>query len=84
MLDDSITERKIEDQHAKTDNDPDEPEFDDDNVQLNVNQHSYGERSITDDSDNVTNNFDQEITKPRKILEQTESMMREFSKESEQ
>ena len=36
MLDDSITERKIEERHAKTDNNPDEPEFNDENVQLNV------------------------------------------------
>ena len=40
MLDDSITDRKIEDRHIKTDNDPDEPEFDGDNVQLNVEKQS--------------------------------------------
>ena len=28
MVDDSFTERKIEDPHIKTDNDLDEPEFD--------------------------------------------------------
>ena len=54
MLDDSITERKIKDQHVQTDNHPDEPEFDGDNVQLNVDQQSYGERSITYDSDSLT------------------------------
>ena len=36
MLDDSVTERKIEDRHDNTDKDPDELEFDGDNVQLNV------------------------------------------------
>ena len=48
MLDYSITERKIEDRHDKTYKEPDEPEFDVDNVQLNVGQQSYGEQSITD------------------------------------
>ena len=38
MLDDSITERKIEDRHDKTYKEPDEPELDGDNVQLNVDQ----------------------------------------------
>ena len=38
ILDDSITEREIEDRHAKTVNDPDEPELYGDNVQLNVGQ----------------------------------------------
>ena len=83
MLDDSIAERKIEDRHDKTCK-PDEPEFDGDNVQLNVDQQSYGEQSITDDSDNVTKNCDEEITKAREILEQTESMMTEDSNESDQ
>ena len=59
---------KIEDLHAKTDKDPDESEFYCDSVQLNVDQKSYGEQSITDDSDNVTYNCDQEITKAREIL----------------
>ena len=49
MLYDSITERKVEDRHLKTDNDPDDPESDADNVQLKVDQQSYGEQSITDD-----------------------------------
>ena len=43
ILDDSITERKIEDRHDKIDKDPDEPEFDVDNLQLNVDQLSYRE-----------------------------------------
>ena len=63
IFDDSITERKVEGQHVKTENDPDEPEFDGENVRLNNGQHSYGEKSISDDSDNVTENCDQEITK---------------------
>ena len=42
MPDNSITERKIEEHHAKTDNDPKESEYDGDNVQLNVGQQSYG------------------------------------------
>ena len=63
MLDDHITERTIEDRLVKTDKDPDEPEFDSENVKLNVDQQSYGEQSITDDSDNVTKNCDQETTK---------------------
>ena len=54
MLDDYITEHKIEDRYVKTDKDPDEHDFDGSNVQLNVEQQSYGEQSITDDSDNVT------------------------------
>ena len=36
MLDDSIKERKMEDRDEKTDKGPDEPEFDRENVQLNV------------------------------------------------
>ena len=59
MLDDSITERKIEDRHDRTDKEPDEPEFNGDTVQLNVDQQSYGEQSITDDNENVTKNCDQ-------------------------
>ena len=43
MLENSITERKIEDRHEKTDKDQDDPEYDGDNVQLNVDQQSYGE-----------------------------------------
>ena len=54
MLDDSITERRIEDRNAKSDKDPDEPEFDGENIQLNVDLQSCGEQSITDDIDNVT------------------------------
>ena len=65
MLDDFITERKIENRQDKTDKDPNEPEFDGVNAQLNVDQQSYGEQSITDDSDDVTKSCDQEITKAR-------------------
>ena len=54
MLDDSITERKIEGRHNKPDREPYEPEFDGDNVQLNVDQQSYGEQSITHDGNTVT------------------------------
>ena len=63
MLDNSITERNIERRKVKTNNDPDEPEFDCDGVQLNVDKQSYGEQSITDDSYSVTNNCDPEIKK---------------------
>ena len=56
MLYDSITERKIEDWHVKTKNDPYEPQFDGGNVQLNVEQQSYEEQSIIDDNDSVTRN----------------------------
>ena len=67
MLDDSITEHIIEDRNVKTDNCPDEPEYDGDIVQLNVEQELYGEQSITDDSDDVMKNRDQEITKSHEI-----------------
>ena len=40
MLDDSITERKLEDRNSQTDKDPDEPEYEDSNVQLNVDNSS--------------------------------------------
>ena len=43
---------------------------------MNVDQKSYGEQSITDDSDNVIKSCDQEITKAREILEQKENMMK--------
>ena len=82
MLDFFITERKIEDRHVKTGNDPDEPEYDGENVQLNVDQQSYGEQPITDDSDYATKTCDHEIIKARVILVQTGSMMKEISKES--
>ena len=51
---------------TKTDKGSDEPEFDGDNVQLNVDQQSYGEQSITDNRENVTKNCDREITKEQK------------------
>ena len=68
MLDDSITERKIEDRHDKTTKKPDEPELDGDNVQLNVDQQSYGEQSITNETENVTKNCDQRIKKSTRNL----------------
>ena len=46
-LDGSITKRKIEDRHEKTikeTDEPEEPEYDGDNVQMNVDQYSYGEQ----------------------------------------
>ena len=79
MLDDSITERKVEERHEKMYNDPNEPEeseYEGYYEQMNVDQQSYGEKSITDDSDNVNNDCDQEITNAREILEQTDSMMK--------
>ena len=79
-----MTKRKIEDCQVKTDNDPDEIEYDGYNVQLNIDQQSYGEQSIPDDSNRVTKNCDQEIKKTQEILEQTDNMMKESSKESDQ
>ena len=38
MLDDSITERNIEGRHVRADKHPDEPEFDCDNVKLNIDK----------------------------------------------
>ena len=73
MFDDCITQRKVEDCHERTEKDPCEPEFDDDNVQLNVDQQLYGEQSITDDSDNITKTRDKEITKACEIIEKLNS-----------
>ena len=61
VFDDFITKRKIEDRYTKTECDSDDPEFDGENMQLNIDQQSYGEQSINDDSDNVTKNCAQEI-----------------------
>ena len=44
MFDDSITKRKINDRHDETNKDPDEFEFDGENVQFNVDQQLYGEQ----------------------------------------
>ena len=66
MLDYSIIERKIEDRNDKTDKDPYESEFDGDNVQLNVDQQSYGELSINDDSDNVAKCYKQKSQRHEK------------------
>ena len=74
-----MTEHKIEDRHDTTYKEPDKPEFDGDNIQLNIEQQSYGEQLITDDSDNVINK-----PKAREILEETESMMRESFNEPDQ
>ena len=63
---------------------PDESEYDADNVKINVDQHSYGEQSITDDSDNVSKDCEQEITKAREILEQSNSTMKESYNEPDQ
>ena len=46
MRDDSIAERKIEDRHNVIYKEPDEPEFEDDNVQLNADQQSYGKNQL--------------------------------------
>ena len=37
---------------------PDEPEYDGYSVQMNVNQQTYGEQSITDDIGNVNKDCD--------------------------
>ena len=69
MLYDSVTERKIEDRHVKTRIDPYEPEYDGDNVQLNVYRQSYGEQSIAYDSDEVTRARDQQIKRHLKYCD---------------
>ena len=87
MHGDSIRECKIEDRQEKMNkepDEPDEPEYDGDNVQMNVEQQSYGEQSITDDRDNVNKDCDQEITKAREILEQKDGMMKGSSNEPDQ
>ena len=56
MLDDFITERKIEDQHDKSYKEPDYPDLDGDNVQLNIDQQSYGEQTITNNNEDETKN----------------------------
>ena len=71
MLEDSITERKIEDRHEKMNkepDEPDEPEYGVNNVQMNVDLQSYGEQSINDDSDNVNMDCNLEIRKTHEIL----------------
>ena len=45
-------------------------------INLNVDQQSYNEQLITDESNNVSNTRDQEITKEAEIPEQTEIMMK--------
>ena len=82
MLDDSITERMIEDRHEKMNkepDEPDEPEYDGDNVKMNVDQQSYGEQSITDDSESVNKDCYQSIKMAGEILGKTDNMMRESS-----
>ena len=72
----------IEERHKKMNNEPDEPgdpEYDGDHEQMNVDQQSYGEQSITDASYNVNKDCDQEITKTREILKQTDNTMKESS-----
>ena len=76
MLDDSTTKCKIEDRHEKMDKDPDETVYDGYDVEVNIEEPSYGEQSITDDRNNVMRTHHQEFTKLREILEQTESMMK--------
>ena len=46
--------------------DPDEPEFDGDYIQLNVDQQSYGEQPITNVSDNVATNCEEESQRHEK------------------
>ena len=82
MLDDSITGRKIEDRHEKMNKEsdvPEEPEYNGDSVQINVDQQSYGEQSSTDDIDNVNKDCDQGIAKVRLIVEQTHSMIKSYN-----
>ena len=56
----------IKDRNVKTDNDPDQPEFDGENLQINVYQKPYGEQSVTDDSDSVTKDCDHEMKRLKK------------------
>ena len=84
MTEDSITEREIGDWLDKIHKEPDEPELDSDRVQLKIDQSSYGEQSITDDSGSVNKNCDDEVTKIREILEQKERMVKERSDEPDQ
>ena len=51
---DFISKCEIKDCYKKTDKDPDEPEWYNDNVQFKVDKQWYGEKSITNDSDNLT------------------------------
>ena len=62
----------------------DEPKFDGNNVQLNVDQQSYGKQSIPNDSDNVIKSCGNEIKKAREILEQRECIVKGSSKKSKQ
>ena len=66
----------------RTDNDRDEPEYDGDNIQLNSDKQSYGEKSTTHDNDNMNKNCDQEIIRAREILKQRKKMKQKSSKES--
>ena len=87
MIDDSITEFKIEDNQVKMNmesDEPDEPEYDGDNVKMSVDQQSHGEQSTTDDNENVNKDCDKEITKVRLILEQTDRMMEESYNEPDE
>ena len=63
MIDDTITEHRIEDLNVKKDRDPDEPEYDGVNIKLNIDKKSYREQSITDDRNIANKNCDQKITK---------------------
>ena len=65
MLDDSTIERKIEDRSVKASQCPSEPKLVSENVQLNVDQHSYGEQAVTDNSNNVPKNCYRKITMQR-------------------
>ena len=69
MLDDSITERKIKYPNVRTDNDPDEAEYDDDNIQLNIDQQSYRKPPLANDSEIVIKNYDQKIAWASDILD---------------
>ena len=59
MIHDSITEGKMEDCDTITKRDSDEPEYNGDYVQLNVDHQSNEEQAVTNDSDRVTNSGDQ-------------------------
>ena len=68
MLDDSITEIKIEDRFEQSDKDSGEPELYCDNVQLNIDRQSYEEKSITDEGDNVTKTLTRRLQRHVKYL----------------
>ena len=82
MLDEFITERKIEYRHKETDKDSYVLEFEGDSARLNIDQKSYREQLITYDSDFLTRTRDEEIKRNVKYLNKRKVWW-EISTESE-